>query len=54
MGIQGLLTLLKDVSVNKHISAYKGQTLGVDAYVWLHRGAYGCAQKLAMGVFTQR
>lgn len=22
----------------------QGQTLGIDAYVWLHRGAYGCAE----------
>ena len=22
----------------------QGQTLAIDAYVWLHRGAYGCAQ----------
>lgn len=28
---------------------YRGKTLGIDAYVWLHRGAYGCAQDLAMG-----
>jgi hypothetical protein len=37
-----------------HISKYKGKTLGVDAYVWLHRGAYGCAQQLALGQPTTR
>lgn len=31
------------------MSKYKGKVLGVDAYVWLHRGAYGCAEALALG-----
>jgi exonuclease-1 len=52
MGISGLLPALKDVQVTRHISAYRGQTLGIDAYVWLHRGAYGCAQKLVLGERT--
>ncbi|MCO5589780.1 hypothetical protein L7F22_043749 [Adiantum nelumboides] len=49
MGITGLLPLLKDVSEYIHIKKYKGKVLGVDGYVWLHRGAYGCAEALALG-----
>ncbi|PWN50131.1 hypothetical protein IE53DRAFT_110312 [Violaceomyces palustris] len=46
MGISGLLPLLKDIQSSKNISSYRGLTLGIDAYVWLHRGAYGCAQEI--------
>ncbi|GAA5992168.1 hypothetical protein JCM5350_002559 [Sporobolomyces pararoseus] len=49
MGISGLLPLLKEITVQKHVEEWKGKTLAVDAYVWLHRGAYGCAQELATG-----
>ncbi|SCV74311.1 BQ2448_6743 [Microbotryum intermedium] len=52
MGIQGLLGMLKEIQTPTHVSEYKGKTLAVDAYVWLHRGAYGCAQELATGVTT--
>ncbi|GAA5915634.1 uncharacterized protein JCM6883_000698 [Sporobolomyces salmoneus] len=49
MGISGLLPLLKEITVSSHIKHFKGKTLAVDAYVWLHRGAYGCAEELATG-----
>ncbi|TFL04721.1 PIN domain-like protein [Pterulicium gracile] len=52
MGITGLLPLLKPIQVKTHLSELKGQTLGVDAYVWLHRGMYGCASELATGKQT--
>lgn len=54
MGIQGLLPLLKDIQTPIHISKYSGKTLGVDAYVWLHRGAYGCAREIVLGDPTPR
>ena len=49
MGISGLLPLLKSIQQYKHISELAGKKLAVDAYVWLHRGAYGCAMELATG-----
>ncbi|KAK4704526.1 exonuclease 1, partial [Phenoliferia sp. Uapishka_3] len=49
MGIQGLLPMLKDIQRPIHVKEWKGKTLAVDAYVWLHRGAYGCAEDLAQG-----
>ncbi|PWZ00127.1 hypothetical protein BCV70DRAFT_200289 [Testicularia cyperi] len=54
MGIQGLLPLLKDVQTPVHVSAYRGKTLGIDAYVWLHRGAYGCSREIVLGNPTSR
>lgn len=54
MGISGLLPLLKPIQVNKHLSDFAGQTLAVDAYVWLHRGVYACATELATGKKTTK
>jgi exonuclease 1 len=52
MGIAGLLPLLKAAAVRTHVSEYRGQRVAVDAYGWLHRGAYGCAAELAQGLPT--
>ncbi|GAA5870805.1 hypothetical protein JCM1840_006809 [Sporobolomyces johnsonii] len=49
MGISGLLPLLKEIATPTHVKEWSGKTLAVDAYVWLHRGAYGCAEELATG-----
>lgn len=64
MGISGLLPVLKEIQVPRNISDFKGQrwvgvdtadgSLAVDAYVWLHRGAFGCAEDLVKGRKTTR
>ncbi|GMK55734.1 hypothetical protein CspeluHIS016_0207900 [Cutaneotrichosporon spelunceum] len=54
MGIQGLLPLLKEVQQPRHISDFQGKTLAVDAYVWLHKGAFGCAEDLVKGRKTTK
>ena len=54
MGITGLLPLLKPIQVQRHLSEYSGQTIAVDAYVWLHRGIHTCAADLATGKKTTR
>ncbi|KAL5508740.1 hypothetical protein ACEPAG_4775 [Sanghuangporus baumii] len=54
MGIQGLLPLLKPIQRHRHLSEFAEQTLAVDAYVWLHRGAYACAAELVQGRPTRR
>ncbi|KDQ09336.1 hypothetical protein BOTBODRAFT_117308 [Botryobasidium botryosum FD-172 SS1] len=54
MGIQGLLPLLKSIQNHRHISEFAGQTLAVDSYVWLHRGAYACAPQLVKGEPTTK
>ncbi|KAF2717869.1 PIN domain-like protein [Polychaeton citri CBS 116435] len=47
MGIQGLLPMLKSIHKPTHLRNFAGQTLGVDAYGWLHRGTVACAIELA-------
>ncbi|KAI0032416.1 PIN domain-like protein [Vararia minispora EC-137] len=54
MGISGLLPLLKPIQVRRHLDDFRGQTLAIDAYVWLHRGTYNCATDLAQGRPTTR
>ncbi|KIW68885.1 hypothetical protein PV04_04799 [Phialophora macrospora] len=48
MGIKGLLPLLKSIHKHCTLKKFSGQTIGVDAYGWLHRGVVGCAFALAM------
>ncbi|KAI0828801.1 putative exonuclease [Hypoxylon sp. FL0890] len=54
MGIQGLLPLLKSIQRPVELKKYNGETLGVDAYGWLHRGAVPCAIDLAQGKPTRK
>ncbi|NXY44476.1 EXO1 Exonuclease, partial [Ceuthmochares aereus] len=49
MGIQGLLQFIKEAAEPTHVKKYKGQTVAIDTYCWLHKGAYACAEKLARG-----
>ena len=49
MGIQGLLPLLKDIQHKTNARTFRGQAAGIDAYCWLHKGAYGCATDLVAG-----
>ncbi|KAL2835041.1 hypothetical protein BDW59DRAFT_2508 [Aspergillus cavernicola] len=48
MGIRGLHGLLKSIQKPCHLKKFSGQTLGVDAYGWLHRGTVACAVDLAL------
>lgn len=48
MGITGLLPLLKSIQQPCNLKEYKGKTLGVDGYGWLHRGTASCAVELAL------
>ncbi|KAK1757238.1 hypothetical protein QBC47DRAFT_297180 [Echria macrotheca] len=50
----GLLPLLKSIHRQSELKKYAGQTLGVDGYVWLHRGAMACAMELAQGKPTRK
>eukprot|EP00923_Selenidium_pygospionis_P027209 GHVN01048891.1.p1 GENE.GHVN01048891.1~~GHVN01048891.1.p1 ORF type:complete len:304 (-),score=46.24 GHVN01048891.1:744-1547(-) len=50
MGIQGLLGALDSRCKREaHISEFSGQRAAIDAYAWLHRGAYSCASALVRG-----
>ncbi|CAI7672144.1 unnamed protein product [Penicillium bialowiezense] len=48
MGIKGLHGLLKSIQKPCHIKKFSGQTLGVDAYGWLHRGTVACSVDLVL------
>lgn len=50
----GLLPLLKSIQRPTELKKYSGETFGVDAYGWLHRGAVSCAIELAEGKPTRR
>ncbi|MCJ1309999.1 Rad2 nuclease [Agyrium rufum] len=54
MGITGLLPLLKSIQKPCHLKKFAGQTIGVDVYGWLHRGAIACAVELALGKPTNK
>jgi len=54
MGIQGLLPFLKKASRQSNIKEFKGCTVAIDSYCWLHRGAFACAEKLALGEQTDQ
>ncbi|KAG6856585.1 hypothetical protein H0H87_002791 [Tephrocybe sp. NHM501043] len=54
MGISGLLPALKSIQVTKQLNEFAGQTIAVDAYVWLHRGVNTCATELATGKPTNK
>ncbi|XP_026279391.1 exonuclease 1 [Frankliniella occidentalis] len=54
MGITGLLPFLEKSKVSRpiNIKELKGCTVAADAYCWLHKGAFACADKLARGEET--
>ncbi|MEQ2197569.1 hypothetical protein XENOCAPTIV_000423 [Xenoophorus captivus] len=54
MGISGLLQFIKDAAEPTNVKKYKGQTVAVDTYCWLHKGAFSCAEKLAKGEPTDQ
>ncbi|XP_065882500.1 uncharacterized protein [Dysidea avara] len=49
MGITGLLPFLKGIQKQMNIASFCGKKVAVDAYCWLHRGAYSCPMQLVMG-----
>ncbi|KAI3404911.2 ERG11 [Candida oxycetoniae] len=54
MGIQGLLPLLKSISEPCTLEKFRGQTLAVDAYGWMHRSLVSCAEELYKGIPTRK
>ena len=54
MGVSGLLPQLKSITKKTHLSKYSGKRVAVDAYGFLHRGAYSCARELVEGLPTDK
>lgn len=48
MGIKGLLPFLSAAQRDVNIASFRNQRAAIDAYCWLHRGAYSCALQLVM------
>ncbi|XP_077220543.1 5'-3' exonuclease family protein isoform X2 [Tasmannia lanceolata] len=48
MGIQNLLRFMKPFVEPIHIQKYSGKRVGIDAYSWLHKGAYSCSMDLCL------
>lgn len=49
MGITNLLQFIKDAGEAISVHDLKGATVAIDAYSWLHKGIFACADKLARG-----
>lgn len=52
MGVSALLPALRDVTRPAHVTEFRGRALAIDAYCWLHRGSYSCAQEMCEGLPT--
>lgn len=49
---KGLIPLLKAAISDIQVAIFANQMVAVDAYSWLHKGAYGCAMELVEGKHT--
>lgn len=54
MGVTGLLPHLKEIQEASSLEKYRGKTLAVDTYGWLHRGLISCAQELCQDKPTKK
>lgn len=54
MGVTGLLQNLKEIQEPGTLEKYRGKTLAIDTYGWLHRGLISCAQELCQGLPTRK
>lgn len=52
MGVSGLWKALGAASKQSNLAQYRGRRAAVDASVWLHKAAYGCALELETGRTT--
>ncbi|KAI4302553.1 hypothetical protein MLD38_038282 [Melastoma candidum] len=48
MGIKDLLRFMKPYLEPVHIKKYAGKRVGIDAFSWLHKGAYSCSMELCL------
>ncbi|XP_010540017.1 PREDICTED: exonuclease 1 [Tarenaya hassleriana] len=54
MGIKDLLRFMKPYIDPIQIKKYAGQRVGIDAYSWLHKGAYSCSMELCLDTEGKR
>ncbi|RCK64957.1 Exodeoxyribonuclease 1 [Candida viswanathii] len=53
MGVNGLLQVLKEIQDPGSLERYRGKTLAIDTYGWLHRAIVSCSQELCLGQPTR-
>ncbi|CAN1180383.1 Exonuclease 1 [Linum perenne] len=54
MGIKDLLRFMKPYIESVHIKKYAGKRVGIDAYCWLHKGAYSCSMEICLDSKSER
>ncbi|KAG7196137.1 Rad2 nuclease [Scheffersomyces spartinae] len=54
MGVTGLLPLLKDIQEPCTLERYRGKTLAIDGFGWMHRALISCSQDLCQNRPTRR
>ncbi|KAI5967973.1 EXO1 [Candida margitis] len=54
MGVNGLLQHLKEIQDPCSLERYRGKTLAIDTYGWLHRALVSCAEDLCLGRPTRK
>lgn len=47
--LSGLLPLLEPIHVQVNMDSLAGKRVGIDGFVWIHKGAVGNALDLALG-----
>ena len=52
VGISGLLPFISDCKDDINIINLKDKVSGIDAYIWLYKGAYCCPYQLGNGIPT--
>ncbi|KAK5639537.1 hypothetical protein RI129_012029 [Pyrocoelia pectoralis] len=52
MGITGLLPFLESSTKKCYINEFRGLTVAIDSYCWLHKGTFSCADKIVRGEHT--
>lgn len=54
MGVLGLLPILKEIQEPTSLERYRGKTLAIDTYGWLHRALVSCSQELCQDKPTKK
>ncbi|KAK0587864.1 hypothetical protein LWI29_030175 [Acer saccharum] len=54
MGIKDLLRFMRPYIKPIHIKKYAGKRVGIDAYSWLHKGAYSCSMELCLNSTSEK
>lgn len=54
MGVKDLLKFMKPYIEPVHIKKYNGKRVGIDAYSWLHKGAYSCSMEICLNSNSEK